>query len=383
MTMKVLISGASLAGPALAYWLNRRGFEVTVVERGLRPRPGGAPIDVRGAAVDVAERMGIWPEIQAVRTHTEGVAFVDAAGRRRAKFATETLAEEAGRDVELERGDLVNILCDATKDDVEYVFDDSVERLEQDEAGVDVVFAGGGERRFDFVFGADGLHSSVRRLAFGEESRFTRHLGMYVALVDVDPGLGKENWGVMHNSPGKLAGVYSYRGKSTGTLMFRSPALDYDYRDLGQQKKILLDVFEGESWRVPALLDAVRTADDLYFDSVSQVRMPSWSRGRVALVGDAGYCAALLSGMGTTLAMVGADLVAEELAATPDDHRRAFARYEERHRPLVSRSQESAGAGASVLIPPTKFAIWRRNQLSHLLPLILSVRRLMSARLRR
>jgi 2-polyprenyl-6-methoxyphenol hydroxylase-like FAD-dependent oxidoreductase len=369
--MRILISGASLAGPSLAFWLVRAGHEVTVVERAAQPRLGGSPIDVRGAAVDVAERMGLLPAIRAARVHTEGIEVVNAHGRRTASFPVEVYAEPGGRDVELERADLVNLLFSASKDDADYRFNDSIATLAQDEQGVDVTFVHGRPERFDLVVGADGTHSIVRRLVFGEESQFLRHLGLYGSIVPVDPALGRENWGVMHNVPGKLAGVYRYGGKADAVFMFRSPELSYDYHDLDQQKKLLMDAFAGEGWRVPALLSAVAAADDLYFDSVNQVHMPSWSRGRVVLVGDAAYCASPLSGMGTTLAMVGAAVLAEALAAG------SLAQYERQHRPLVAKAQASVSRGAGMLVPPTSFALWRRNQLAKVAPVMLAARRLL------
>jgi 2-polyprenyl-6-methoxyphenol hydroxylase-like FAD-dependent oxidoreductase len=372
----VLISGASLAGPTLAYWLARTGFDVTVVERAAEPRPGGTPIDVRGKAVDVADHMGILPRILDAKTSTEGVEFVDATGKRVATLDPSAYAEQPGRDIELERTDLVNIIYDATKNDVEYAFEDSVESLTQDGGGVDVTFARGADRRFDLVVGADGLHSMVRRLAFGEESRFVHHLGMYVAIASVDPQLGRKDWAVMHNSPGKVAGIHRYHDDACAFFMFRSPTLSYDYHDLDQQKKLLIEAFAGETWLVPKLLDTVRASDSLYFDSVSQVRMAPWSQNRVTLVGDAGYCPALLSGMGTTLAMVGACVLAGELRSATGDHRTAFARYEHLHRPLVQKAQKGVMLGAGLLVPATRSAMWRRNQLTRLLPLLLATRRL-------
>jgi 2-polyprenyl-6-methoxyphenol hydroxylase-like FAD-dependent oxidoreductase len=371
--MRILISGASLAGPSLAFWLARAGHEVTVVERARRPRTGGSPIDVRGPAVDVAERMGLLPAIQRARVRTEGIECVDARGRRTASFPAAVYAEPGGRDVELERADLVDVLHGATKDDADYRFENSVTTLEQDADGVDVTFLHGRPERFDLVVGADGTHSIVRRLVFGEESQFLRHLGLYCSLVAVDPELGRENWGVMHNVPGKLAGVYRYHGKADAIFMFRSPELSYDYHDFDQQKKLLTDAYAGEGWQVPALLDAVRAAEDLYLDSVNQVRMPTWSRGRVTLVGDSGYCASPLSGMGTTLAMVGAAELADALAGGLEG---AFERYERAHRPLVAKAQASVSRRAGMLVPATSFALWRRNQLTKVMPLVMAARRM-------
>jgi 2-polyprenyl-6-methoxyphenol hydroxylase-like FAD-dependent oxidoreductase len=367
--MKVLISGASLAGPALAYWLTRAGHDVTVVERAARPREGGSPIDVRGPAVGVAERMGLLPAIRKARTHTEGIAFVDVRGRRRAHVDPGVFAEPGGQDIELERADLVTLLYDASKNDADYRFENSIATLEQDDGGVDVTFVRGGPERYDLVVGADGTHSTVRRLVFGEEAQFLRHMGLYGSILPADPALGKENWGLMYNSPGKIAGVYRYHGKADAVFMFRSPELSYDYHDLGQQKKLLIDAFAGEGWHVPALLDGVRAADDLYFDSVNQIHMPTWTSGRVALVGDAAYCASPLAGMGTTLAMVGAAVLADALAADELD------RYEREHRPLVAKAQAGVSRGVGMLVPATKGAIWRRNQLMRM---VMTARRLFS-----
>jgi 2-polyprenyl-6-methoxyphenol hydroxylase-like FAD-dependent oxidoreductase len=371
--MRVLISGASIAGPSLAYWLTRHGHDVTVVELAAQPRTGGSPIDVRGTAIDVAERMGMLPAIKNAQVHTQGIECVDTAGKKVASFAAAVYSQPGGRDIELERADLVNTLYDATKNDTDYRFNNSIATLGQDDNGVDVTFVHGPAERFDMVVGTDGTHSIVRRLVFGEESRFLRHLGIYTAIVSVDPALGRENWGIVHNSPGRLAGVYSYAGKADAVFMYRSPELSYDYHDADQQKKLLTDAFAGEGWQVPVLLDAVRTADDPYFDSVSQIHMPSWSRGRVTLVGDSGYCASPLSGMGTTLAMVGATELADALAAGTDG---AFARYEQAHRPLVAKAQASVSRGTGMLLPKTEFAIWRRNQFTKVLPLLLRVGRL-------
>jgi 2-polyprenyl-6-methoxyphenol hydroxylase-like FAD-dependent oxidoreductase len=372
--MRILVSGASLAGPSLAFWLVRAGHEVTVVERASRPRQGGSPIDVRGEAVDVADRMGLLGAIQDARVHTEGIEVVNTRGRRTASFPTEIYAEPGGRDIELERADLVNLLYDASKDGADYRFDDSIATLSQDEGGVDVTFVHGAPARYDLVVGADGTHSIVRRLVFGEESQFLRHLGLYGSLVSVDPALGRENWGVMHNVPGKLAGVYRYHGKADAVFMFRSPELSYDYHDQDQQKKLLIDRYAGGGWQIPALLDAVRDTDDLYFDAVNQVHMPTWSRGRVTLVGDSGYCASPLSGMGTTLAMVGAAALADALAEGWDG---AFARYEQAHRPLVAKAQVSVSRGAGLLVPETNFGIWRRNQLTKVIRTLVAAKHLL------
>ncbi|GAA1989485.1 FAD-dependent monooxygenase [Amycolatopsis minnesotensis] len=343
--MHVLISGAGIAGPTLAHRLSRLGIRSTVVERSDGRRGGGGPIDLRGRTVELAGRMGILNEVEAVRTHTEGVSFVDADGR-----TVLAVDPAVSGDLELERDDLVRILHDATRNDVEYVFDDSIRALAQDDAGVDVEFERGAPRRFDLVLGADGLHSTVRRLVFGPESSFARYLGLYSASVGVDPGLGRENRGVLHQEPGRTAGVYSYRGKAAAFFAFRPREFPGDLRETAQQKKLVTEAYAGMGWQVPKLLAELEAAEGIYADAVSQIHLPSWSAGRVALLGDAAYCASFLTGMGTSLAMLGADALAEGLAT--GDHRAAFARYEEAFRPEVTRHQAGIDESAARVVLP-------------------------------
>jgi 2-polyprenyl-6-methoxyphenol hydroxylase-like FAD-dependent oxidoreductase len=374
----VLISGASIAGLTLAYWLRRHKFDVTVAEIAAGPRMGGSPIDVRGPALAVADRMGILPKIRAAKVSSEGMAFVDATGKTVGTMDTSAFDENGSGDIELRRDYLVDILYDAAKDGVEYRFEDTIQTLVQDDDGVSVTFASGETRTFDLVVGADGLHSVVRRLALGDESRFVRYLGMYVALAEVGSGFGgRANWVTFYNSPGKIAGIARYPDQDYAMFVFRSPLLRYDYHDVNQKKKLLIEAFANQSsWQVPSLLDAATAADDLYFDSVSQVRMPSWTQGRVALIGDAAHCAAFLSGMGSSLAMVGASVLADELAAAAGDYQRAFKRYEEVLRPIVEPIQSRVPQAAQLFVPATNFGIWLRNALTRLSPILLAIRSL-------
>lgn len=359
----VLISGASIAGPTLAYWLQRYGFRPTVVERASRLREGGAPVDVRARAVDVAERMGILWRIRQARTDLQEMSFVDASGRSTANIAMSAFQDS--NDVELMRGDLARILYDATGEDVEYRFGDSIRAMQQDSDGVTVTFHSGDRSRFGLVVGADGLHSAVRGLEFGAEKRFLRHLGYYVAGATVPSELGANRQVVLSNAPGKAVGVYRSGNHShaKGLFLFRRDERSYDYQDVPEQKRLLAAAFDDASWRIPRLLAEVTAADDFYFDSVSQIRMPRWSQGRVALLGDAAYCPALLSGAGSTLAMVGAYFLAHEIASCDGDYRAAFRRYEHKYRPVVRRGQNKAKYTARILIPDSKFAIGARNQL--------------------
>src|SRR5262245_15287875 len=369
MNEQVLISGASIAGPALAFWLARYGFRPTVVERAPRLREGGNGVDVREQAVQVAERMGILPRIRAAATDVIGTAFVDAANRSVARMDMRAIVGESARSaVELLRGDLAAILYEATRDDVEYVFGDSIRTLEQDAGGVTVAFERGATRRFDLVVGADGMPSAVRRLAFGPESRFVRHLGHYGAYADADPALGEARWVTLYNLPGKVAGVYRsghHAGAKALFMFYRREPLTYDHRDVEQQKRLLSEAFAGvSSWRVPELLAGALADPDFYFDALGQGRMPAGSAGRVALVGDAAYCASPVSGAGATLSLIGAYRLAGELAAAPGDHAVAFRRYEEGYRGTVRRSQ--SGLFLGFVAPRSRIGIWARNAVARL-----------------
>ncbi len=356
----VLISGASGAGPALAYWLSCYGVQSTVVERASAPRDGGYAIDFRGVSVDALDRMGLLADVQRAQTNMGAVSFVNDAGRRLASLPAAFMSGE----VEILRGDLTLILYAATKDTTRYVFDDSITNLAQQCDGAHVTFERGASAVFDLVVGADGLHSNVRALAFGDESRFIRHLGYYVAIFTVANHLNLDHTGLYYNIPGKLAGIYSARQNTEAKvfLCFASPPLPYDRHDIERQKTIVAETYAGVGWEVPRLLDAMQQADDFYFDSVSQIHIDSWSSGRVALVGDAGYCASPLSGMGTGLAVVGAYVLAGELKAAGGDYHAAFAHYEHAMRNYVARCQKIALGADKGFVPRTRRGIWLRNQ---------------------
>jgi 2-polyprenyl-6-methoxyphenol hydroxylase-like FAD-dependent oxidoreductase len=372
--MNVLISGAGVGGPTLAYWLARHGFRVTVVERAGAPRSSGNPVDVRGPAVHVAERMGVMPRLRAAATGNTGLSFVDAEGRRLGRMDMND-GRRSG-EVELPRGDLASILYEAGRDHAEYLFDDSIATLDQDEHGVDVTFERAAPRRFDLVVGADGLHSVTRRLAFGEHDGIAEHMGLYVATTPIGERSGPGHDVVMHNTPGKAVAVSPTPSGDLAFFLYRAPAEPgFDHRDIEQHKRLLTGAFAGVGWRAPELLERVRAADDLYFDSVSRVRLSRWSNGRVALLGDAGSSVSLF-GDGSTLAMAGAATLADELAAGPADPRAAFQRYESAHRRLVDPKQRGVSQAAALIVPATRGGIMARNLATRLLPAASAVSRL-------
>lgn len=364
----VLISGAGPAGTTLAYWLRRHGFRPTVVERAPAPRDGGQAVDVRGAAIEVAGRTGILDEFRRARTTTRGMSYVSSTGKQLASLNAAFGVIDA-TDVEIVRGDLARILHQATSD-VEYIFGDSITGICEHADTVEVTFERAPARAFDLVVGADGLHSNVRSLAFGPESPFIRHLGLYLAIFTTPNDLGLDHWQLIHAVPGKSVTITSAREntEARAIFFFASPPLDYDHHDTRQQQDILASAFSTEQWEVPHLLKAMRHAPDFYFDSASQVRMDNWSAGRVTLLGDAGYCPSPLSGQGTSLALVGAYVLAGELQAAAGDHRAAFARYQQQMSGFVQQNQQIALGNAKRFTPGTRTRIWLQNQTIKALP---------------
>jgi 2-polyprenyl-6-methoxyphenol hydroxylase-like FAD-dependent oxidoreductase len=350
---RVLISGASVAGPALAYWLRRRGFSPTVVERSASLRAGGAAVDFRGPAhLGVLDRMGLLEEIRRHRTTPKPWVFVDARGRRRAGLP----ADFAGGEVEIRRGDLSRVFHEATRDDTEYLFGDWITGMNETPHGVHVTFERGTPRTFDLVIGADGMHSGVRALAFGDEERFSRYGGAYFASFGVPEHWQDEPNLLVYNEPGRMV--------SPGLLLFRTPPLVYDRTDLARQKEIVASAYAGAGWRTAEIVDAMRAAPDFYLDSISMIRMPRLAKGRVALLGDAGFGAAL-GGMGTGLSVVGAYVLAGELAAAGGDHTAAFPAYETIMGPYA-RGCQGIGA-AKFLAPVSRLGIRRRDLLTTLM----------------
>ncbi len=342
--IRVLVAGASIAGPALAHWLRRRGAEVTVVERATGLRPGGQAVDARGVAKEVIRRMGLDAAVRAARTETAGAYTVDVDGN---VLETYRADDDDGGDgyiaeIEILRGDLSQVLYDDTRDGVEYVFGDRIAELTQDADGVDVTFAGGAQRRFDLVIGADGLHSALRAMVFGPHERFVRHLGLVLAFYSVPNEFGLDRWLIDYQESGRSAGLRPLpdASRAMAMLSFSAADFDVDYRDVVAQRRLLRERMSDFGGLTPRILAHLDDTPDFYLDQVAQVVMDRWSSGRVGLLGDAAFCSSPMSGGGTGLALVGAYLLAGELAAAGWDPAAGFAGYERRMRSFVEANQE-------------------------------------------
>lgn len=362
--MKILVSGAGAAGLCAGIDLARAGHAVEIVERANHLRVNGAPIDVRGEALETARSMGILDALEEHRiTMTEETTFVDRSGATVARLAMREI-NDSPDDIELPREDLMTILRQALPEQVDLRFEESVATMVDDGDRVAVTFASGRESAYDIVVGADGVHSAVRRLVFGPEHEFTEPLGVYVALADA-PGHatpGDSRVTEILNLPGLLAGVARYRDKALGIFEFRSDPIDYDYHDPEAQKRILTEAFAGiEDWKVPELIETAQRDPELYFDATSLIHVPTWHRGRVVLIGDAAHCATPMAGRGTSLALLGAWTLAEELTRHGEDLEAAFGAYEQRQRPHATAAQEFGRGGADLIVPATWEDIEARN----------------------
>jgi len=361
----VLISGASIAGPTLAYWLHRYGFAVTVVEKASAPRGGGYPIDVRGTAIDVVRRMGVLPQLQDAHIGSPRFTFLDADGGEIVALDGRAVAGSVEQDLEVRRGDLTAILYAAVRDDVEFLFDDAINTLDQPGHGVDVTFRSGKQRTFDLVLGADGIHSRTRELVLGPEVQFDRYLGYCVAVFTVPNTFGLSREVQLWSVPGKSAALYATGDdrELTAFLTFRQPERPLDaLRDPVARWDLVATTFAGAGWEVPGLVAAMRDAGDLFFDVVSQIRLPRWSNGRVALAGDAAYAPSFLTGQGSSLALTGSYMLAHSLA-THRDHVEAFAAYERDTREFVTMNQALVDDGGARLFPATAEAVEQRNKM--------------------
>jgi 2-polyprenyl-6-methoxyphenol hydroxylase-like FAD-dependent oxidoreductase len=369
--MKVLISGAGPAGLTAAYWLKRYGFNPTIVERAPSLLVGGYKIDVRGAALQVIKQMGIHDAIVAARTDMQGAQLVDKEGNVLERMSGDDFGHRVSGDLEIVRGTLCQILRDHLGK-VELLFGDTIQGITQSSNSTQVQFKKNGVREFDCVIGADGLHSNVRRIAFGEESRFLRDLGLYLCVYSVPNYLKLDRMEIQYSEIGRIAAIWSSRGDANAKACFgfAAPSLQIGLHDRLQQQQALKTVYEGIGWEIPRLLEMMPTASDWYFDMAAQIDMPRWSQGRVVLVGDAAYCASPMSGQGTSIALIGAYVLAGELAAASGDHLRAFEEYEIVMRPFVEANQALGLRSSKIMRSGETKSVrgWLLKQLMRILP---------------
>jgi len=364
---KILISGAGIAGPTLAYWLLQHGFEPVIVEHAPALRSGGYVIDFWGLGFDVAEKMGLLPNLQRTGYKVREVRMVDDSGKIVGGFGMDAMQNMMGdRYLSLLRSDLACALYGSLGNNVRTLFGDSITAIEQDAEGVNVSFANNPPERFDLVIGADGLHSTVRKLAFGPNERYENYLGYYAAAFSTQHYQPRDmDVYVIYSVPDRQVSRFTARDdRSVFFFAFRSDQkLHVDPHDMESQKNIIKAAYRRDKWECEAIMNALERTDDLYLDVVSQVRMDSWRHGRVALLGDACGAPSLLAGQGSALAMTAAYVLAGELKHA-DNHATAFANYESRLHPFITRKQKAAQRFARSFVPRSEFSMFIRNHVT-------------------
>lgn len=378
---RILVSGASIAGPTLAFWLVKYGFDVTVVERSKSIRLGGQNLDVRGAGRAITRLMGIENEILAANTGEIGLQFVNKNNKVMAAFPVDgggSFTSEA----EILRGDLVNILYNHTKDDVAYIFGKYIIDIFQQDNNVEVTFDNGEKEVYDLLIAADGVRSTTRQLIFGDEPqiKFTR---LYNAWYTIPKKETDTQWARWYTAPGSR--VMMIRPDNHGTMRasfsFLSDDTDIQKLSNEEQKKVLVKKLSDAGWESNRLQEEIKKNDDVYFDGISQVHAPRWFNGRTGMIGDAAYCPTPLTGMGTTLAIVGAYLLAGELSRH-EKHEDAFGAYEKRMRPFVENIQKLPPGVPWLAHPKSKFGVAVVNTVAGILAsnIVKSVGKLFSSK---
>lgn len=363
---KILISGASIAGPTLAFWLNRYGFETTIVERAESLRLGGQNVDIKGAAQKIAQRMGIEEEIRAADTGELGVLFVDENNVTKAALPKGE-SNLGTSELEILRGDLVKILYEHTKENVEYLFGNQIIALDEHQDGVKVTFQNGEIRDFDLVICADGIRSRTRSLIFGDEP-FVKPVGLYVSYFTIPRASSDSRWARWYNATD--ARVIFMRPDNEGTtrasFSFMSEPMGYEKLSQEEQKALLHEKFVDAGWEAQRVLAALDNNAEVYFDAISQVYAPRWSKGRCAMTGDAAFCPSPLTGMGVSLSVVGAYILAGELSRHAD-YPEAFEAYDRAFRPYVTKIQKLPPGVPRLAHPKTKLGIFFLNTILNLI----------------
>ncbi len=372
---KILVVGAGIAGPAVCYWLQKFGFTPTLIEKSASVRKGGQALDLRGVATGLAKQMGIYSDICAMRTQIECGRHVDTEGNLLHEEHGEAFGFRQDDEVEISRGDLVDILIKSIAD-VECRFNQSIQHIKQNEKGVIVTFSDGKVEEFDLVIGTDGIYSATRRMVFDKDEYELVNLGSYLSTFTVPNYLNLSRTELTCESNEKSLTINSDKDpkKARAGFMFRSNHRLDDPRDEKQQKQFLKDTYGNFGWEAEKILELMSQSDDFYFDAITQVHMSSWTKGRVALVGDAGYCASPLSGQGNNLAFVGAYILAGELHAAGGDYNRAFVRYNELLRPFVEANQKfGVWVSQSYLVSDSVSKEFAEERLGNILKMIKTV----------
>jgi 2-polyprenyl-6-methoxyphenol hydroxylase-like FAD-dependent oxidoreductase len=368
--LKILISGAGVAGPVLAYFLKKTGANVTIVEKASSLRTGGQNVDVRGLGLEVLTRMGVDEAVRGRMTQEEGVVFVNAANRSMAEFPVDKSGKNLSMtaEVEIMQGNLAEFLYEYTKNDVDCQFKDSIEQIDEEDEKVIVHFKSGSKQEYDLVVAADGLYSQTRKLMFGEaQSSAVMSLGQYVSWFSIPRGERDGDWARWYNAPGRR--LILLRPDTTGTTTNNTRASvwicstseklkGYTLLNVQQQKSLMHEIFNDAGWEASRVLTGMDSADDFYMQEVAQVRAETWSKGRLCLAGDAAFCPSPIGGMGTTLAIVGAYLLAGEMSTHPHDHKAAFDSYEKLMRPFVAKAQKLIPSAPQVTKPETSWGIY-------------------------
>jgi len=372
---KILVCGAGIAGTTLAYWLKEYGFEPTLVEQGSATRDGGYIVDFWGRGLEVAEKMNLLPALRSKAYEIDEVRLVDDQGNRVGGLDTKVIRSLLGEHfLRILRGDLAKIIHESLEGRVRTILNDAVTGVAEEENGLQVTFENAEPERFDLVVGTGGLCSPINDFVFGRQQLFENHLGHYAASFSVE-GYPRRDCRafVSYSAPGRQISRYTLRNDRTVFLMVFSSRdrlpLGRDKQD--EQKAILHQAFRHHlcDWECPAIFSALEQSSDLYFNAVGQIRKDRWSKGRVALLGNAGFWPSLLAGQGSALAMLEAYVLAGELKHSAGDYRLAFEVYENRLHPFILRKQRAAARFARSFAPRTRFGIRVRNQVTRLMTL--------------
>lgn len=357
----ILVSGASIAGLATAYWMDQLGYKVTVVEVAPAPRTGGTAVDLRLGTIDVLKRMGIYEQVRSNALNLELIEFKNAANETVGSFAQNRFNNE--EEIEIERTILVGVLYNILKGKVNFLFGNSITALHETTNNITATFKDSTQSTFDFVVGCDGTHSNVRKIWFGPEADYAHFLNAYFSISIVEKTLVAPNTVNFYNTPGKAYMLNAYKNKTDVIFCFAADEeIEYDYRNVDQQRNIILEQFTGQQWRTGELLSEVAHSENFYFDKFCQIKMPSWAKGRVVLVGDAAYCPSPAAGMGGSLALDGAAALADALKVHKENYKSAFQEYEDNLRPFIESVQADAEMNArEKFIPRTQEAIDQRN----------------------